>query len=85
MAATNRTDLDALEAAPDLTAFDDLGAVLTGMRTVVKRVNNAKTITVTDDPYEFLSLMVKLMKYATPGTYAMVEINEDRPPEVEVP
>ena len=54
------------------------------MRTVVKRINKAKTITVTDDPYEFLSLMVKLMKYATPGTYAMVEINEDRPPEVEV-
>ena len=81
MAVTNRTDLDALEAAPDLTAFDDLGAVLVGMRTVVKRVNRAKTIEVTDDPYEFLSTMVKLMKYAEPGVYAMLPINEDRPVE----
>jgi hypothetical protein len=50
------------------------------MRTVVKRVNAAKTIEVTDDPYEFLSLMVKLMKYADPGVYAMLPIKEDRPP-----
>ena len=80
MATTKRTDLDALEAAPDLSAFDDLGGVLRGMRTVVQRVNAAKTIEVTDDPFEFLSLMVKLMKYAPPGVYAMLPIDEDRPP-----
>ncbi len=81
MAVTNRTDLGALEDAPDLTAFDDLGGVLRGMRTVVKRVNKAKTIEVTADPYEFLSTMIKLMRYAPEGVYAMFPINEDRPPE----
>ena len=80
-----RTDLDGLGNAPDLTAFAGLGAVLRGMRTVVSQVNGARTIEVTAEPYEFLSTMVKLMKYVKPGMYAMVEIVEDRPAPVEVP
>ncbi len=76
-----RTDLDALADAPDLQEFDDLGAVLVGMRKVVRKVGRSRDIEVTDDPFEFLSTMIKLMKYTEPGVYAMVPILENRPPE----
>ncbi len=82
--AISRTDLQALIAAPDLRAFDDLGGVLNGMRYVANKLEKARTIEVTADPYEFLSLMVKLMKYAEPGVYALVAMKEDVVPE-EIP
>ena len=79
-----RTDLDALADAEEIAEFEGIGDVLVAMRKVVRKVGRSRDIEVTDDPFEFLSTMVKLMKYTEPGVYAMVLIDEDRPPEEPV-
>lgn len=77
----SRVALDELADTPNLEPFIETAVDLKKMRYVVNAVNDAKTVLVTDDPYEYLGAIMRSFKNAPQGFYAIVAIDEDTPSE----